>query len=481
MDIRFAAESLENVACDLLAFAVGQDPDAELSELDRRFDGKLLEHVRARQFTGADGSTLSIPTFGRIAASELLLLGVGDRAPQRLRAAASRAGRQARSQRARTLALHLGQGDTVAWAEAVAAGNYSYDRFRKEGERTPALETLILLGAEGTEALRKGSERASKRIGAQAFVRDLVNAPAAEIYPESLAEVARSLSSLPHLQVEVWDEQRLEKEGCVGILAVGQGSDRPPRLIRLTYRPPQAKGHVALVGKGVTFDAGGLSIKPSSAMQTMRCDMGGAASVLGVVRAAAELGLPIALDGWIGCAENMVSGRSFKLGDVITYKNGVTVEIHNTDAEGRLVLADCLIRACEVEGVSHLVDLATLTGACVVAVGPDFTGLFTDDDELAGQLLSASERTGEGLWRLPLHAPYNEMLKADWAQLKNVGGRDAGASTAALFLQHFVQGVRWAHLDIAGPAFLDKPSARYAAGATGEMVRTLVTWLEESF
>ncbi|MEO0603153.1 MAG: M17 family metallopeptidase, partial [Myxococcota bacterium] len=229
--------------------------------------------------------------------------------------------------------------------------------------------------------------------------------------------------------------------------------------------------------KGVTFDAGGYSLKPSSAMQTMRCDMGGSAVMLGATAAIAELGLPVAVDCLVGAVENLVSGNAFKLGDILRYTNGVTVEIHNTDAEGRLVLADCLIRACKVDGVQTVIDAATLTGAAVVAVGSEYTGLFTDDDALAVELLDAADSTGEGLWRLPLHGPYKELLRSDYAQIKNVGSREAGATTAALFLQHFAtEAPRWAHLDVAGPAFLDKASSRYAPGGTGEMVRSLVSW-----
>lgn len=470
VDIRFSSEPPEAVVCDLLAVAVRKDED--FARLDRCFDGKLTELARSRQFTGADGSALSVPTFGRLAAAELVLLGVGDGTRKQLRAAATRAGRLARSCRGRTIALDIPL-DAPALVEAIAAGNYTYDKFKRETDRAPALESLTLLG-RSAEPVSNAQARAS----AQAFARDLVNAPAAELYPETLCDAARSLASLPNVSVEVWDEARLEAEGCVGILAVGAGSARGPRMACIRYRPPGAKAHIALVGKGVTFDSGGLSLKPGGAMQTMRCDMAGAATVLGVARAVAEQGVPVAVDTFIGCVENMTGGHAYKLGDILTYKNGVTVEIHNTDAEGRLVLADCLIRACEVGGVTHVVDLATLTGACVVAIGSDFTGLFTDDDALATALSAASDANDEGMWRLPLHAPYKEMLKADWAQLKNVGGRDAGATTAALFLQHFVDGKTWAHLDIAGSAFLEKGNSRYAAGATGEMVRSLSTWIE---
>ncbi len=471
MKIQFTDAPPADVGCDLLAVAVGSDVDADLRDLDARFGGRLLDWVRAREFEGKPGTTLEAPAFGAIAARELVLVGVGDRGGPALRKAAGKVGRVARTRRATRVALAFGPVDAevLAW---VGVGNYAYERCRPEEDRTPPLGELTVVGAP------VDTGGVGPVVEAQAWARDLVNAPAADIYPESLADEARTLADLDGVEVEVWDRARLEAEGCVGILAVGQGSDRPPVMIRITYRPPGASEHVALVGKGVTFDAGGLSLKPTQAMQTMRCDMGGAATVLGVVRAAAALGLPVAIDAFIGAAENMVSGRSYKLGDVLRYRNGVHVEIHNTDAEGRLVLADCLIEASRVEGAGCVLDFATLTGACVVALGSDFSGLFTEDEALAEALLAAAEHTGEGLWRLPLHAPYKEMLKAEWGTIKNVGGREAGATTAALFLQHFVEDKRWAHLDIAGPAFLDKARGAYAAGGTGQMVRTVTRWLQ---
>jgi leucyl aminopeptidase len=265
----------------------------------------------------------------------------------------------------------------------------------------------------------------------------------------------------------------------VGIIAVGQGSTKPGCLIHLRYTPPNAKDHIALVGKGVTFDAGGLSLKPSNSMQTMRCDMGGAACALGAFGAIAATGVPITVDAFVPSVENMCAANSYKLGDILKYRNGVSVEIHNTDAEGRLILADALTLACEVEGVSRVVDLATLTGAVVVAIGSDFTGLFTHDDDLAEEILGGAASSSELVWRMPLHTPYNRMLKGTWGQIKNVGAREAGSITAALFLEHFVtDDVRWAHLDVAGTAFIDSPVPPYIAGATGQMVRGLTNWAE---
>jgi len=478
LEIQFTAADPATVPCDLLAIGAGPDFATTLAALDARMGGHLLPALKDDGFDGKAGSNVLLPTYGQLEARRLLVLGLGDGGFRRKRAAAGTAGRTARKHGAKHLVVALGTlspAETSLAVESLAAGNYTYDRFKKEDDRKAPVDQLTVVG-QGTAAIAKA---ATARAKWQTWARDLVNGPPEEVYPASLAEAALELRKLPGVEVEVWDLERCKREGCVGIEAVGRGSDRPGHLIKVRYRPAGAKAHVALVGKGVTFDSGGLSLKPSASMQTMRCDMAGAASVLAATATAAELGAPVAIDTFVAAVENLTGGRAYKLGDVLRYPNGVTVEIHNTDAEGRLVLADALIQASKVDGVTHIVDLATLTGAIVVALGPDYTGLFTDDDALANGLLGQSDQTGEGLWRMPLHQPYKKSLSADWAVLKNVGSRDGGAITAALFLQHFVgEGKKWAHLDIAGPAFLEKDAGPYAAGATGEPVRTLTRWLE---
>lgn len=478
MEIHASSSPLADLACDVLIVGISSEVDADLADLDAAFSGQLLPWTRARSFKGKEGSSLILPGLGHVAATTVVLVGLADRSDRAMRVAAGAAGRAVRSQGGRQVAFHipgcsLERGAAIL--EWLVAGNYVYDVYKPEDERTAPVESLTWLGELPAGAV----DRAAKLSRWRAYCRDLINAPPADLYPATLAERAQSLAELADVRIEVWAEDRLAEEDCVGILAVGQGSPRSPRLIRASYRPEGARQHIALVGKGVTFDAGGLSLKPTSGMQTMRCDMGGAATVLAATAAAADLRIPVAIDCFVGAAENMNDGNSYKLGDILRYRNGVTVEIHNTDAEGRLVMADCLIRACEVEGVSHVIDAATLTGAATIAVGPDYAGLFTADDALAEELLAAARGEVEGLWRLPLYPPYTKLLKGEWAQIKNVGIRQGGASTAAAFLEHFVTDeVRWAHLDIAASSFHDKSNSHYAAGATGEMVRTLVRWLE---
>jgi leucyl aminopeptidase len=477
VNVRFVSEPATQIQADLLAVAVPSSMDGAIRQLDEALGKELVKELERRKFKGVPGSAVAVPTLGRLPARTLLAVGTGDGSLASLAMAAARAGREARALGARTLALAfatIGAGVADRLVEEACNGNYAWQAYKPEDERSPALETVLLVGAAKSD-----TRSSTVRLAWQTWTRDLVNAPAADIYPEALAAKARELAAHRHVKVEVWDADRCRDEGCAGIIAVGQGSDRPPCLIHVTYAPPDAKDRVALVGKGVTFDSGGYSLKPTDGMLTMRCDMGGAATMLAATGAAAELGLPIAVDCFVGAVENLVSGKAYKLGDILRYSNGVTVEIQNTDAEGRLVLADCLIRASELPGVTAILDAATLTGACVVALGDDYAGLFTPNDALAKEIETAAASCAELVWRLPMHAPYKEMLKSDYAQIKNVAGRSGGAVTAALFLQHFVKdAVPWAHLDIAGPAFREKATGRWAAGGTGELVRTVLRFLE---
>ncbi len=478
MHVSHYSGSFQQLACELLVVAVQEKNDATMDSLNLTFQGHVSTWADTQQFKGKAGESLLIPAMGFVDAKLVLLVGIGDGSAKSTLQAMATAGRAARQKGCRQVGLVL-QDSQVATSdiiEMLQTGNYSYQSYKKEEDRKPALETLLLPSEH--DLTEQATRYANIRSRWQHVCRDLINDPASDLYPESFAQRAQALSSIDGVQVEVLDIETCKQQGYVGIVAVGQGSPRPGCMIHLTYRPENANGHIALVGKGVTFDSGGLSLKPTGGMQTMRCDMGGAATVLGAFGAAAEQGLPIKLDCIIGAVENMNDGSAYKLGDILKYQNGVTVEIHNTDAEGRLVLADCLLRASDIPGVTHIVDAATLTGASVVALGGAFSGLFTADKELADELLAAASDNQEGLWQLPLHAPYKSDLKAQWGQIKNVGGREAGATTAALFLQHFVTGARWAHLDIAGPAFLDKPKGFYDAGGTGSMVRSLSTWIE---
>ncbi len=316
------------------------------------------------------------------------------------------------------------------------------------------------------------------------LTRELVNLPPNYLYPESFTQRAAEVAKTYGLELEIWDEMRLRKENCNALLAVNAASVRPPRLLIMRYRGASdnqnaANNPLALVGKGVTFDSGGLSIKPTDGMTTMKCDMAGAATVLGTLQTVARLKLEMPVVGLVGLVENMISGSAFKLGDVLTARSGKTIEILNTDAEGRLVLADVLHVALQ-EKPRAIIDLATLTGACVVALGVDIAGLMSNDDPLRERIEAAAVAAGELVWPLPMHTFFSEQIQSQIADIKNVGeGRWGGAITAAKFLEEFVGQTPWTHLDIAGPAFSDKPKGYMDAGATGCLLRTLTRLVED--
>jgi len=310
------------------------------------------------------------------------------------------------------------------------------------------------------------------------YLRRLVNEPPSEVYPESFSAKATEIANASGLSIEVWDENRLEAEGCRAILAVGAGSSKPPRLVIMRHNGGKAEPPIALVGKGVTFDSGGLSLKPSEAMADMKCDMAGAATVVGLMSAISRLGIKRNVIGLCGLAENMVSGTSYKLGDVIETRSGKTIEILNTDAEGRVVLADTLNVANDSKP-SAMIDLATLTGACMVALGTEVAGLMTNNQSLCDSVSEAAKEEGEPVWQLPMFELYDEKVKSKVADIKNVGeGRWGGAITAAKFLENFVDATPWVHIDIAGPSFVDSAKPHRDAGATGVMLRSLLRWVE---
>ena len=480
MDLVVIAAPAVDTAADLLAVALleGEPPVLPRALVDRLGPG-LADLLDDEKFEAKAETTLQLPTLGKLAAPKLLLVGLGAASPDQIRGAAGAVGMAARKLGATDVALDLSAvadpDSAVLAIEGFVAGNYKFDRHKSESKRKPAASSLALAGADPTS---EAASRALVVAEAQALVRDLVNEPANVLYPETFAAFAASLAS-DTMTVTVWDESRIEAEGMGGLHAVGRGSARQPRFVHMHYRPEgEPITSVALVGKGVTYDSGGMSLKTSDSQQIMRCDMAGAATVVGALWAADRLGLPVEVHGIFGAAENMNAADSYKLGDVLRMYDGTTVEVNNTDAEGRLVLADCLVYANKL-GVSRCLDLATLTGACVVALGSRYTGLFTEDDALADDLQAAARVGGDGLWRLPLADHFRKLLEVEWADTNHMGGRLGGASIAAAFLSSFVDGPRWAHLDIAGAAFLNKPERYYGKGGTGAMLRTLVRWLEQ--
>jgi leucyl aminopeptidase len=365
-------------------------------------------------------------------------------------------------------------------ADYLGQSDYKYDALittNKDDKAPPIAATLIAPnGIDGKRAKQIESEVRAVANGIRT-VRDMGNTPGNLMTPTKIAERAQQVAKSVGVKCTVYERRDIEKLKMGGLLAVNRGSAEEPRFIVLEYAPRKASKHVALVGKGITFDSGGISIKPAEKMEEMKFDMCGAAAVIGTIEAAAALELPVRITGCIPSTDNLPSGSAYKPGDIITMMSGKTVEIVNTDAEGRMILGDALHYASELKP-DHILDYATLTGACVVALASEATGLFSNNDELARKLIECGERVGERLWRLPEWDEYKDLIRSEWADIKNSGGRWGGASTAAVFLKEFVNCPSWAHLDIAGTAYAEHETAREARGANGAGVRVTVAFLQ---
>jgi leucyl aminopeptidase len=368
----------------------------------------------------------------------------------------------------------------AAIGQGARLGAYRFTAFRGTGDGDSRAaagtdEILLLVSDARSKSVQSALKKSELVTDAVLSTRDLVNTPPSAQSPNDLAEAVRKSAADTPVRVDVFSERKLAREGFGGILGVGQGSVNPPRLVRMSYHPAKARGHLALVGKGITFDSGGLSLKPAASMVTMKCDMAGAAAVAMATLAIARLRIPVQVTSYLAIAENMPSGSAQRPGDVLTMYGGKTVEVLNTDAEGRLVLADALVRACEDEP-DVLVDVATLTGAQTVALGTHISAVMANDDELRDRVVSAAGSTGEQMWPMPLPPELRPSLKSKIADIANIGERLGGMLTAGLFLSDFVrEGVSWAHVDIAGPAFNEGPGRDYTpSGGTGASVRTLI-------
>ncbi|HEX6876252.1 MAG TPA: leucyl aminopeptidase [Nocardioidaceae bacterium] len=445
---------------------------------------KLQPLLSTLGFEGKPGEVVKIPTGGALKSPLLILVGLGDSEKLTAEGVRRAAGVAARAvSNAQTVALALPAGDAEhvrAVADGYQLGAYSFTTFKTSPAKDAAGEVVILSDAARNKEATGALETSQVVTAATKLVRDWVNTPPGDLTPQKFADAiatAKKDHKATKVTVKVMDEKALEADGCGGIIGVGRGSANPPRLVQLTYKPRGAKAHLALVGKGITYDSGGLSIKPAASMMTMKCDMAGAASVVAATFAIAELGLPVAVTTYAPMAENMVSGDSTRPGDVLTMYGGKTVEVLNTDAEGRLVLADALVKATENKP-DVIVDVATLTGACQVALGDRVAGLMGNDEELIDSVRAAGERVGEAHWPLPIPEEIGEKVRsntkiADLAQHNSE--RWGGALYAAAFLREFVGEHRWAHLDIAGPAFNEKAAYGYVGpGGTGMSVATLV-------
>ncbi len=461
----------------LAAVAVAKD------QVDSKPHGLDWDVLTSRGFDGSVGQaqTVSGPK------GPVVVLGMGDSGEvdsttfRRAGVAFVRAARRSRRVGADVLGA-AGDGlsrpqAAQAFAEGLELGAYSYTELKTKPKRNEVRSvTLVGGGQKVADAVAKGQGIAA---GVN-LARDLVNEPGGSLTPVAFARHATRVAKGPRLTAKILGPAEIKKARMGGLLGVNRGSTQPPRFVELTYRPKgRAKGHVCLVGKGITFDSGGLSIKTGAGMMTMKCDMGGAAAVLGAMSALTAVGAEVKVSAFMPLTDNMLGGDATRPGDVLKMRNAKTVEVLNTDAEGRLVLADALSMATEAKP-DAIVDLATLTGACMVALGPRYAGVMgTPDDGWVQQVLAAGGRTGERVWQLPLPPEYRSMLDSNVADMKNIGGAHGGAITAGLFLKEFVgEGIPWAHIDIAGPAFLDAPFEEHPKGGTGYAVRLLLDLVE---
>ena len=492
MKITVGAGPLAEAAGDVLVlerYAGEARRGLDAARIDRALGGLLGRALAEERFEGRVGETAYVHAGDRLGVKRVLVVGLGPRAEvkaETIRRAASAAVRRARDLGAKTVVMSLLGTRLAARLRAQACGEgallglYAFDRYKAKKNGDRAIETLTVLAPEAREqaAVREGLRVAELWAEATNFARDLINEPANAITATALARQAEAIARAGGLGVRILDREACERLGMGAFLGVNRGSQEPPRFIHLTYKPKgRAARRIALIGKGITFDSGGLDIKTAEGMAWMKGDMSGAAAVLGVMKVLPRLAPPVEVHGLIAATENMPSGSATRPGDVLRAMNGTTIEIGNTDAEGRLTLADAMAYALKEVKPDEMVDIAPLTGACSIALGSLCAGAMSNDEGLQGRLVAAAAAAGERVWPLPLIDEYREGLKSDVADLRNTGPRPGGAITAGLFLKEFAGETPWVHLDIAGAAFSDKDLPYAGKGGVGFGARTLLAYL----
>jgi leucyl aminopeptidase len=491
-----SSQSCLEIDAQALAVAVFKGENAGegvLKSLDAAVGGLISSVIKTEEFAAKTGETAYFHLSGKgIRAGRLLLIGCGDRdafKAAQITQMAGTASRFLRSKNAKSIAIAPradGETDKVAQAAMVGAimGLFEPDKYRtKDKEERKLTRIVVVVEGADKKTLQQGAERGRIIGEATNFTRDLANEPGGHLTPTILAERAQKVAKQFGLTIDVLDQRRMEKLGMGSLLGVSRGSEEPPKLIVMKYEPRKvkkgARGLLALVGKGITFDSGGISLKPGENMELMKYDMTGAATVIGAMMAIAQLKPSIPVLGVAPCSENLPSGKATKPGDVLTAMTGKTIEVINTDAEGRLVLADAIAYAKKL-GATQIIDMATLTGAVSIALGDVNTAILGTDQTLIDQVIEAGKEVGEKFWQLPLDDEYSKQIKSDIADIKNVGGKKAGTITAAAFLKEFADDISWAHLDIAGTAWADSAQPYRSKGPTGVAVRTLIEFVETS-
>ncbi len=493
MEISVAQGDISAAEADVVVvnlFEGVTSPGGGTGAVDQALDGAISKLIALGDIRGKAGERTTIHTFGKIAAPRVVVAGLGKPdefdidAVRNLSAEVARACRKPGISHIATIAHGAGiagldpEACAQAVAEGAALGAYEFLRYKpnSDSDSKGKIERLTIVEHDGSKVASMAEAANRGRVLAEAtnLARDLANEPSNNMAPADMAARAAEVASVPNLELEVMEEEEMERKGMGSLLSVSRGSAQPAKLVCISYRGRGGEGYdLALVGKGITFDTGGISIKPAAGMEAMKADMTGASSVIGAMQAIAALAPKADILGVAPCAENMPGGNASRPGDVVSAMNGVTIEILNTDAEGRLVLADGLCYAREL-GARHLVDIATLTGAIGVALGEHVYGLMANNDALAKRVQDAAAEAGERAWRLPMFKEYDDQIKSNVGEIKNTGGRPAGSITAAKFLEHFVDKKPWVHLDIAGVDIATRNSGWVTKGASGHGVRALV-------
>lgn len=490
MKVTFADQKISSIKSPFFTFAYGVHDDAQAESFLARFAGDLLDQYKKRQeFKVEKGKSLAfISTKNPVQFCYTQVIdNEAEDLFQTMRNWGAAARLQAEKSQVEAAGMYVDEWVNEellqAWIEGFRLAGYSYQQYKKKEKKATVKEVVLHVSADQEKELKKADAEAKKRVAGVELARELVNTPANDMRPSVLAEHATQIAekSRGKIDARIYSREECEEMGMGSYLAVAQGSEEPPKFIHLTYKGSgEALKKIAVVGKGVTFDSGGLSLKPAKYMEDMKVDMAGSAAVLGLFETLSKLNLPLEVHGVIAATENMPSGTAIRPGDVVRASDGTSIEILNTDAEGRLTLADALV-FIQKENPDVIIDLATLTGACVVALGEEIAAMYTSDEQLADDLLEASKEAGEHLWHMPLHASYDKLLDSKIADVRNISTSPYGGSiTAALFLKRFVKDEQtWAHIDIAGPAYAEKSLNPYTQfGATGYGVATLTHYLE---
>ena len=483
MKINVTSLNLLNSDLNILVLKYYKNQDISECPVNKALNNEILDFVFKKEKFNADfGQTYLLPTSGKINADKVLIVGLGEKETfnfNKLRIAIAKAFQKCdiMKNNSKVGISLLGDIDILKEAQITAEdaiiGTYDFDKYKSKKNESPISELIISTPKELEKveaAVRKGEIIANS----MSMARDLINEPAQVITPESLANKAKSV---PEIDTVIYNEAQIQEMGMNAYYSVGKGSINPPRLIYMKYLSPNPRKKIAIIGKGLTFDSGGMDLKPPASMLNMKDDMSGAACVIAVMNALGQLKPDIEVHAIVAACENMISGKAYKPGDILTAKNGKTIEVDNTDAEGRITLADALCFAEELNP-DAIIDIATLTGACMVALGSVSAGIMGTNPKMTKELIDAGNENGEKYWELPLFEEYFDSLKSDIADMKNTGSRYGGASAAGMFLKNFVKNNNWVHLDIAGTALIDKPQFDILKkGATGAGIRTILAWL----